>query len=48
LKDDLKNVEPGKSINEKSEVDIWVIVSAIAIIFIPVGMIIYLTLTPRR
>jgi hypothetical protein len=42
LKDDLKNVEPGKSINEKSEVDIWVIVSAIAIIFIPVGMIIYL------
>jgi len=42
LKDDLENVETGISANRKSELDSWVIVSAIAIIIIPVGMIIYL------
>lgn len=42
MKDDLENVETGISANRKSELDSWVIVSAIAIIIIPVGMIIYL------
>ena len=36
------NVEPCASTNGKSEVDIWVIVSVIALILIPVGLIIYL------
>ena len=35
-------METGISANRKSELDSWVIVSAIAIIIIPVGMIIYL------
>jgi hypothetical protein len=38
----LENVEPAININRKNEVDIWVTISAIAIISIPVGMIIYL------
>jgi len=42
LKDDLENVEPIAIINGKSEVDNWVIAYAITIIFISVGMIVYL------
>lgn len=42
LKDDLKNVGPDTSTNVRSEMDTWVKVFAIAIIFIPATMIVYL------